>query len=165
MSSQKSDRWMWISGVVLVLMVAVSLLDYWNSIEGSGNFIETKGKAVSARCEIFRTSTTSKGGSGSLVANPVVRYAFFLNGVPYEGKRYARSSKYAMGTPDQCEAYIRQFLGSTEVVVWADLEFPEFSVLNKDLAEPTIEYGFLLIGILIWVCAGYIRFRKDSNKR
>ena len=145
-------------------MAAVSLVDHFRSIEGPADLVAVSGRFISGKCETFHGITTSKGGSGALLANPAVRYTYLINGTSYEGTRYARSRRYAMGNPAECERYLSHVQGNPQVVVWVDPDHPEFSVLHKDTGAPFLEYVFITVGLVLVASGGYFILRRRLNE-
>jgi len=156
--------WLLISGFVFLGMASASLVDHFRSIEGPADLVAVSGRFISGKCETFHGITTSKGGSGALLANPAVRYTYVINGKSYEGTRYARSRTYAMGNPTECERYLALVQGQPQVVVWVDPDHPDFSVLYKDTGTPFLEYVFISVGLALVASGGYCIFRRRLDE-
>lgn len=145
-------------------MGLAGLVDHSKLIEGPSNLVPVQGKFLSGTCKTFRAVTTSQGGSGSLLANPDLRYSYQVSDRAYEGTRYARSKRYAMGNPDECERYLSSMRAHPEVTVWIDPANPEFSVLSKDIPAPLFEYVFMSIGMALMVVGGYFIYSRRLDE-
>ena len=140
-------------------MALSNLRDHFNSIEGPSNLVPVPGKFISGECKKFRGVKTS-----TLVADPEVLYTYRVSGKSYEGSRYARSNRYAMGNPQECERYLSSMKARPEITVWVDPDHPEFSVLSNYTPEPLFEYAFMSMGLAFVAIGCYFIYSRRHDE-
>jgi hypothetical protein len=156
-------KWLGISALMFFGTAAAWLYDYSKSIEGpvsiwgDANLMAISGRPLQAECKKFST-LTGKFTFRKRFADPKVTFSYTYGGLEYLGERYSPTRKYDFYTAEECEELIRGFLKSQSVTIWVDPRNPSYAVLNPSLSLPWIGLSFMLIGGLVLVVAGGLKF-------
>lgn len=144
MDSVKKHGWLLVAALMMFGMGGASLSDYHKALEVPQALIPAEGRLITAACELSRNASFG-GRSGSLIARPVVQYAYDYQGSRHVSDRYGRSRKIWMGV-GECDAYLEHLRASGPLRIWIDPNKPSVAALNDDLNPPWMEYLFLAIG-------------------